>query len=56
MQVCLQSAFEQDVDTKFEIPLSKGSFEAYEMEGPAQTLEVTKREIEDLYLNVWRIR
>jgi hypothetical protein len=46
----------KDDDTPFHIPIDEGSFDTYMLEPPPDTLEVTKRQLKELYADMWKIR
>lgn len=43
-------------DEVFQLPLSSHSFEPYKTEAPAPFLETSKKEMKELYADMWRIR
>jgi len=56
MYICSCTLLVKDEDTPFRVPLPEGTFEGYELEPPPNYLEVTKKELKDLYYDMWKIR
>ena len=52
----LTNVFPQEDDKHFEVRLSDESFETFELDPPPYTIEVTKKELKQLYYDMVVIR
>lgn len=52
----LTQSIEQEDDKHFEVRLSDESFETYELDPPSYSLDVTKKELKQMYYDMVAVR